>query len=405
MGKHSKRSPRRSTPSDTNNRQSSNESSDNDNDNLPKWDTSPNSLPGWLVSVGEKLLDEHEFNRLITLGWVTDRKDICCASQNHIDIAFRQLIVPGTAASPCMIGPTSFQAFTADTLVAPPQYKEMPEVIDRVDKEMLTVILKAIPDKDTKDELRTIATGSSGRRALVELHSQKQKVLLLSANYGQSLANDFDKIEKAGIGHASCKDYSAFKSNLNEIRKQLPADRAILDGTFAGKLINAVRLLGAEVARALDVEIRLTSARGDLKKVDAAIRSVLATIENDTTEGLGFAARPDPKRAPGGPGNPGPYPGTRPPWQPSKGRCPNCKILDKDGKRLKGDHWKSDCTKGAEAEREKAKRAAAKAKEESDKAPPSSGAAEGRGNLAICSASEDDTDDESPNDTIFVLWR
>ena len=262
----SKRSPnRRSTPSDT--RHEDVKTSDSDSDNVPTWDTSPNSLPGWLVALGECIMEDTAFAKLITVGWVMKRNDICCASQNHIDIAYRQLIAAGTISAPCMITPTSFLAFTADTLVPPAQYKEMYEAIEQLDQELQTFIVKAVPDKDTKKNLRTIGKGS-GRTLLVHLEAQKQKVLRQSANYGQALTNEFDAIEKRGIPHATCKEYSAFKSSLNEIRGQLPADRAILDGTFSGKLINAVRSIGTNVERDLDIEIRLTNARGDLDKVD-----------------------------------------------------------------------------------------------------------------------------------------
>ena len=90
MGK-SKRSPhRRSTPSDT--RHEDVKTSDSDSDNVPTWDTSPNSLPGWLVALGECIMEDTAFAKLITVGWVMKRNDICCASQNHIDIAYRQRV-------------------------------------------------------------------------------------------------------------------------------------------------------------------------------------------------------------------------------------------------------------------------------------------------------------------------
>ena len=97
--------------------------------------------------------------------------------------------------------------------------------------------------------------------------------------------------------------------------------------------------------------------------VYAAIIKVLSELDiADDDDGSAFMGRPDPKRtktdgANGRPPNDSP-------WRPSVGRCPNCKVLDKEGKKLPGKHWKRDCTKQAEADAVRAARAAAAAPEE-----------------------------------------
>ena len=180
---------------------------------------------------------------------------------------------------------------------------------------------------------------------------------------------------------------------------------AIEDAIFARKLTTAVRKLGPFLRTAIDNELQLNRARGDLGKVKAAIVKVLNQWELDNIEendapggtlGRGLNARGDPIReyAPASANSAagsrrdkrkaGTRNGTRDDDRPrhpdrphiaSDGKCHNCTLLNKSGACM---HWNDDCPYKADAKAErtrirekKAAAAPAAAKEE----PPAAGRA------------------------------
>ena len=61
----------------------------------PLWNSAPNELPPYLIKLGEWLLQDADFESLITNGTVLSRNQVCCVSQNHLDRVSRDLVAPG----------------------------------------------------------------------------------------------------------------------------------------------------------------------------------------------------------------------------------------------------------------------------------------------------------------------
>ena len=384
----------------------------------PSWDSSPNTLASYLVKLTRWLPRQStNYRSLIEGGWVLSKGTVNTVSDNHSERLVRQMIPRGTVRAPCQIGAADLVAIPADPAVATPdRYKVNTEAVNDSDQQMLQTMLDTILDNDTMETCETLAAGS-GRTLLVHFQTQLTALLASGSNYGQDIEDEFNRIEREGIGNVSVTSFNSFKSELNVERKALPPDRAITDGIFANKLITAVRALGPFIANRLDIELRVANARGDLALTTTSIVTILSAAETDARKeaARALAARPDAPRNDRG-DRPDGDRGPRPDWVPSKGRCPRCKTIDRKGEKgnkYKGNHWSANCPNKDEADRLRAQRdSAAQAQAPAAApaaAPPPSG--QGRGNLVAsgeddsCSECEDDDKEEAAAAAFFTKGK
>ena len=131
----------------------------------PLWNSAPNELPPFLIKLGEWLLQDADYESLITNGTVLSRNQVCCVNQNHIDRVSRDLIAAGKPDKP--FDYNTFETFAADAFVPPSRYIENPEVIRSAEKLLLDSICSTIIDSSTRKSLRLLKTGTA---ALVHVH-------------------------------------------------------------------------------------------------------------------------------------------------------------------------------------------------------------------------------------------
>ena len=84
-------SPRR-TLSSSSTSESTNDKQDVTDIPKPLWNSAPNELPPFLIKLGEWLMQDADFESLITNGTVLSRNQVCCVNQNHLDRCSRDLI-------------------------------------------------------------------------------------------------------------------------------------------------------------------------------------------------------------------------------------------------------------------------------------------------------------------------
>ena len=138
----------------------------------PSWNTSPNTLPGFVLDV-QKYLPKRDarYKALVEYGYILERRSIICVSDNHIDRARQQLIPKGTFAAPTVVLPSAYDT-TGLTVMTAEERKEYealsdrksyeinPALIQEMHTRMLNDILLCIEDDETCDELTEEADGS-----------------------------------------------------------------------------------------------------------------------------------------------------------------------------------------------------------------------------------------------------
>ena len=67
----------------------------------PSWNTSPNTLPGFVLDI-QKYLPKRDarYKALVEYGYILERRSVICVSDNHIDRVRQHLVPKGSFAAP-----------------------------------------------------------------------------------------------------------------------------------------------------------------------------------------------------------------------------------------------------------------------------------------------------------------
>ena len=126
----------------------------------PTWDTSEDTRSAWLQELDRWLPGQYpEYTTLIESGFITERRIVCCMSDNHIDRIRQGCITKGTWLRPARISRNEIileglPVLTPDELAADrnssdrKRYEIAPESIATADRRMFETVLGTIQDKD-----------------------------------------------------------------------------------------------------------------------------------------------------------------------------------------------------------------------------------------------------------------
>ena len=132
----------------------------------PSWNSSDNTFPHYAIALVRWLpLVDVRYKTLVEWGYIIERREIVCVSENHIDNLRYNLIVKGSFTAPCMIAPGDVSPVPAIVAMSAEmratdlasadrkRYTINPELIAQYHTSMLNHIKSTIPDSDTQDEL------------------------------------------------------------------------------------------------------------------------------------------------------------------------------------------------------------------------------------------------------------
>ena len=139
-----------------------NDTTTNSSVTKPTWNTSPNTLPGFVLDL-QKYLPKRDARSkaLVEYGYILDRRSVICVSDNHIDRVRQQLVPKGSFATPTIINPGDYDT-TGLTVMTDPErqaydalpdrkaYEINPALILEMHTRLLNDILECVEDVETR---------------------------------------------------------------------------------------------------------------------------------------------------------------------------------------------------------------------------------------------------------------
>ena len=422
------------TPSSARREEDSDTSSTVNSTPQPSHVGNPNDLPQFVQNLCEWLdARDSRYVTLVEYGYVTYRGKSCFASDNHIDRYCNGLISKGSFQKPTKVLSTDFTALpisatistaartpsssspsgtpdpaaTSTASLTPPPQNHVVNEENRaeVDREMGQAILSCMSTKSLRDSWKA-DHGTSGVALLIGIVTAKDTISSDASSRITTISNRMAARERAGIANASCGAFHEFVTDLDAFRPLLEGTELnVPDANFSVRLLSAAKRLGPFLAQSFAQEVRITKARGNLKKTKDAIITILADHEADeedkeALDGRALAA----SRPPGDPRKnteaaaAAAAAATSTPkgdWADSAQKgCRHCKRL----KKPKGKHWNNDCPYLKESVELGKKRAAEWERKQESAKSGKANAARGAHDDDACSAIDDDEDDDAQRD-------
>ena len=146
----------------------SNNSAIDNTDTAPSWDTSPNSLPAYVLELQRWLpKQDARYRGLIEYGITVDKTRTVFVSENHSDRYRHNKLVKGTVKKPCRVAPSDLHvvneiaSLDADELAS--QRSQAGVIgaasVATLETALLEAVLATIKDDDTVDEWREACNG------------------------------------------------------------------------------------------------------------------------------------------------------------------------------------------------------------------------------------------------------